>query len=256
MLMPLLPEVAFVRAAPPVGVIPADLTLELLVEPVELVQPIGDRLAVEPKRQLEGVIDGLLFVTVHVMVLDVLVILQLSRQLLMRARQLLLHILNRSLHRLGKLVAQADTAELRFCHFLRLRHLLGGLLLAPLCHGCGSLDEHLGVQRLQRQPLGGEQAHRPLQRRAPSLHAQRLQHCLDRVHLHHLQHLLRSGVVVEVDGGVHKARHALALILPPLHFSLGPLRLKLAIAFFQNGHQEGEGLRPLVKGNEVVEETI
>ena len=45
--------------AAPVGRVAADLAFELLVEPVQLVEPVGDGLAVPAERQLERVVDVL-----------------------------------------------------------------------------------------------------------------------------------------------------------------------------------------------------
>lgn len=47
-LMPVLPEVALKGPPAPVGNASTDLTLELLVQAVQLVQPVGDGLAVPP----------------------------------------------------------------------------------------------------------------------------------------------------------------------------------------------------------------
>ncbi len=55
-------EVALKRAAAPVGRVAADLALELLVEPVQLVQPVRDRLAVPAQRQLQRVVDEVVLV--------------------------------------------------------------------------------------------------------------------------------------------------------------------------------------------------
>jgi hypothetical protein len=44
----------------PVGVVAADLALELLVEAVQLVQPVGDGLAIPAQRELEWVVDVLI----------------------------------------------------------------------------------------------------------------------------------------------------------------------------------------------------
>ena len=53
---------ALKRAAAPVGRVAADLALELLVEPVQLVEPVGDGLAVPAQRQLQRVVNVLVLI--------------------------------------------------------------------------------------------------------------------------------------------------------------------------------------------------
>ena len=57
--MPGLPEVALELAPAAVRSAAADLAAELLVEPVELEEPVGDGLAVPAERELERVVDVL-----------------------------------------------------------------------------------------------------------------------------------------------------------------------------------------------------
>lgn len=64
-LMPVLPEVALKCPSAPVGCPPADLALELLVEAMQLVQPVGDGLAIPAQGQLQWVVyEVILLITV------------------------------------------------------------------------------------------------------------------------------------------------------------------------------------------------
>ena len=60
-LMTVLSEVALKGPPSPVGYASADLTLELLVQAMQLVQPVGDGLAVPAQRKLERVVDEVIF---------------------------------------------------------------------------------------------------------------------------------------------------------------------------------------------------
>ncbi len=55
--MLVLSEMPLKGSPAPVGCPPTNLTLELLVQPMQLVQPVGDGLAVPAQGQLQGVVD-------------------------------------------------------------------------------------------------------------------------------------------------------------------------------------------------------
>mmetsp|Transcript_14285 Transcript_14285/g.30670 ORF Transcript_14285/g.30670 Transcript_14285/m.30670 type:complete len:231 (-) Transcript_14285:952-1644(-) len=78
--VPPLLEVALIRARAPIGVVAANLALELEVQPVQLVEPVRDRLAVPAEGQVEGVVDWLL--------LRFLIFLFVGHLLLRRLRQI------------------------------------------------------------------------------------------------------------------------------------------------------------------------
>lgn len=54
-------EVALEGPSSPVGYAPADLALKLLVQAVQLVQPVGYGLAIPAQGKLEGVVDEVIF---------------------------------------------------------------------------------------------------------------------------------------------------------------------------------------------------
>ena len=56
--VPPLLEVHLEGSSAPVAVVSANLALVLNAEPVQLVQPVGNRLAVPTKRQVFGIVDG------------------------------------------------------------------------------------------------------------------------------------------------------------------------------------------------------
>jgi len=64
-LVPVLSEVPLKGPSAPIGRPPTDLTLELLVQTMQLVQPVGDGLAIPAQRQLQGVVNEvILLITV------------------------------------------------------------------------------------------------------------------------------------------------------------------------------------------------
>mmetsp|Transcript_34458 Transcript_34458/g.103172 ORF Transcript_34458/g.103172 Transcript_34458/m.103172 type:complete len:247 (-) Transcript_34458:1310-2050(-) len=91
--VPPLLEVALEGARAHVGLVAADLAPVLDVEAVELVEPVGDGLAVPAERQVERVVDRLLLLLVVVLVLVLLRLRrrrQIALDLVVRARLLLL----------------------------------------------------------------------------------------------------------------------------------------------------------------------
>ena len=55
--MPILSEVPLKGPSAPTRRPPTDLTLELLVQTMQLVQPVGDGLAIPAQRQLQGIVN-------------------------------------------------------------------------------------------------------------------------------------------------------------------------------------------------------
>ncbi len=56
-LMPILSEVPLKGPSAPIRRPPTDLTLKLLVQTMQLVQPVGDGLAIPAQRQLQGIVN-------------------------------------------------------------------------------------------------------------------------------------------------------------------------------------------------------
>mmetsp|Transcript_11497 Transcript_11497/g.29211 ORF Transcript_11497/g.29211 Transcript_11497/m.29211 type:complete len:230 (+) Transcript_11497:250-939(+) len=102
-LVPVLLEVPLKGPAAPVAVVAADLALELLVQSVQLVQPVRDWLPVPAQWKLERVVHDVLVVVVIVkaavsvailllVAVFVLLVFDVGNKLLIRARRLLLNV--------------------------------------------------------------------------------------------------------------------------------------------------------------------
>mmetsp|Transcript_43186 Transcript_43186/g.102478 ORF Transcript_43186/g.102478 Transcript_43186/m.102478 type:complete len:227 (-) Transcript_43186:974-1654(-) len=127
--VPPLLEVPLKGAAAPVGRVAADLALELLVEAMELVQPVGDRLAVPAQRQLEGVVDVLVLLVAVFIEFLLLRLLQLHLELVVRPRLLLLDVGNCVVDDRAEHLHHEQHAALEPSRLPRRRALLLALLL-------------------------------------------------------------------------------------------------------------------------------
>mmetsp|Transcript_40482 Transcript_40482/g.89950 ORF Transcript_40482/g.89950 Transcript_40482/m.89950 type:complete len:282 (+) Transcript_40482:630-1475(+) len=187
-LVPPLLEVLLKRTPAPVAVVATDFTLELLVEAVQLVEPVGDGLAVPAQRQLERV--------VHICVLLILVLggqlrlrlLLLSLHLLVGLRLFLLYPalcvsqhLAQQLRQLLRTSLQQRNLE---CALLQLLNVFLAALRTWRNHPLG---KQLLVELLQWGALGEEQALGALLGCAAAFEAQGLQRLLQPVSTNGLQ---------------------------------------------------------------------
>eukprot|EP00128_Syssomonas_multiformis_P007116 Colp12_sorted_trinity150504_noHs@20524 len=104
--VPPLLEVALEGLRPLVGGVAADLALVLHVEAVQLVQPVGDRLAVPPKWQVLWVINRFVVIVLLVLQLHGIALLVLLHDFLSGHGHLALDVEHRVCHHLAQQLAQ------------------------------------------------------------------------------------------------------------------------------------------------------
>mmetsp|Transcript_10801 Transcript_10801/g.27191 ORF Transcript_10801/g.27191 Transcript_10801/m.27191 type:complete len:325 (-) Transcript_10801:4-978(-) len=218
-LVPGLLEVLLEGAPPEVREVAADLALELLVEPVQLVEPVRNRLAVPAHGELERVVDDVLVIVLLLLVLArhgagagaarrarrlpqlvLSLVLHVRRELLVRAGGLLLHLSPGRLHRRRKEAGHGRHLALEQRHRLAGRLPLRRLRLAPR-RGL-PLGEELAVQILQLLPLRLHQALSLLAHGTSRLEPQRHERLLQPIRAERLQVAARLEVI-EVDRAGH-----------------------------------------------------
>mmetsp|Transcript_27433 Transcript_27433/g.77615 ORF Transcript_27433/g.77615 Transcript_27433/m.77615 type:complete len:277 (-) Transcript_27433:776-1606(-) len=225
--MPPLLEVPLKRAAAPVRSVAADLALELLVQTVQLVEPVRDGLAIPSQWQLQRVVDVLVFLVAVVFQLSLLCLLKFGLELVVGAGLLLLNVGYGLIHHRGHKAHQEGHTALEEGGLASRATLLLALRRRQNCCWRGPLGEKLLVKALQRPPLHHHQPLRPLLQSASGLEAQLLQGLLEAVRPQGGQ-LLRGLKGLEVDVCLQLGGNLpLAFVLPPVDLPGIKLLIKL-----------------------------
>eukprot|EP00962_Isochrysis_galbana_P012923 scaffold3680_cov133-Isochrysis_galbana.AAC.6 len=159
--VPPLLEMALEGPRAPVRLVAADLALELEVEPVQLVKPVRDRLAIPAKGQVEWVVDWLLLVLVLVLLVHHGLLCsrgQVPLDLLVGARLLLLDHLHGLVNHLGQKISQLSRHSLKQRHIMRAAAAAAAAIGAVSNHGQfarPTMNRRLcPLPRPARKPLG------------------------------------------------------------------------------------------------------
>mmetsp|Transcript_2050 Transcript_2050/g.3260 ORF Transcript_2050/g.3260 Transcript_2050/m.3260 type:complete len:362 (-) Transcript_2050:287-1372(-) len=268
MLVPELLEVPLERSVAPVGIVAADLALELLVESVQLVQPIRYGLSVPSQRKLQRVVDNVLVVVISIQVharcrrrrilKTLLVVFHLRNELFVRACGLLLHLALGVSHRGFEQIHQRLYLALQERHALC--HLQSPLRFPLVLHWSFPLCEEFRIQFFQSLAFGFHQPLRLLPRRPPCLQTHRNERLFDSIGTQRSLEVAARLERLQIDQAwvslKPSRRRPQSLVFPTLHFTPFPLLHEVSLDVRERVVEARKRLSFLIKTVQIIQQLL